>query len=123
MRNAPGASVQLGDARELLLPDDYVARACRGCRRAGSAGLAEWLDWAAAALAEMSRVTRSGGSVVLLAPELPQAGDPGRAPAPPPGAYPAARIGADDLGIPPGLSVVRQCACGRSRNTTAGRAD
>jgi 23S rRNA G2445 N2-methylase RlmL len=72
-RNAPGATVQLGDARELLLPDDYVA-ACvsslpsgRQLRRPGG-----WQDWAAAALAEMSRVTRTGGSVVLLAPELPK---------------------------------------------------
>ncbi len=73
VRNAPEATVQLGDARELLLPDDYVA-ACvsrlpsgRQLHRPG-----EWLDWAAAALAEMSRVTRTGGSVVLLAPELPR---------------------------------------------------
>ncbi len=77
-RAAPAASVQLGDARELLLPDDY-AGACvtslpawQEPRRPG-----EWEDWVAAALAEMSRVTRTGGAVVLLAPELPRAAIPG----------------------------------------------
>jgi SAM-dependent methyltransferase len=76
-RRAPGASVQLGDASELLLPDDYVA-ACvsrlpsgRPISRPDGAP-----DWTAAALAEMSRVTRSGGSVVLLAPELPRSAIP-----------------------------------------------
>jgi hypothetical protein len=34
-------------------------------------------DWAEAALAEMSRVTRSGGAVVLLASELPRPLIPG----------------------------------------------
>jgi SAM-dependent methyltransferase len=66
---AVGASVQLGDARELLLPDDCVG-ACvswlpgrvRGCRP----------DWLEAVLAELSRVTRSGGAVVLLASDLPR---------------------------------------------------
>ncbi len=71
-RNAPGASVQLGDARELLLPDDYVA-ACVSSLPSAQFGLpGGWQDWAAAALAEMSRVTRTGGSVVLLAPDLPR---------------------------------------------------
>jgi len=36
-----------------------------------------WQDWAEAALAEMSRVTRTGGSVVLLAPDLPRPAIPG----------------------------------------------
>jgi 23S rRNA G2445 N2-methylase RlmL len=77
-RNVPGATVQLGDARELLLPDDYVA-ACvsslpSGRRLQEQGG---WQDWAAAALAELSRVTHTGGSVVLLAPELPRPAIPG----------------------------------------------
>jgi SAM-dependent methyltransferase len=76
-RNAPGASVQLGDARELLLPDDYVA-ACVSSLPSAQFGLpGGWQDWAEAALAEMSRVTRTGGSVVLLAPELPRPAIPG----------------------------------------------
>jgi 23S rRNA G2445 N2-methylase RlmL len=77
-RNAPGATVQLGDARELLLPDDYVA-ACVSSLPSGRElrRPAGWQDWVAAALAEMSRVTRTGGSVVLLAPELPRPAIPG----------------------------------------------
>jgi hypothetical protein len=77
-RSAPGASVQLGDARELLLPDDYVAACVSRLPSARQFGLpGGWQDWAAAALAEMSRVTRTGGSVVLLAPELPRPAIPG----------------------------------------------
>jgi hypothetical protein len=73
-RTAPTASVQLGDARQLLMPDGCVG-AC-----------VSWLpgrvgdgrqDWARAVLAELSRVTRSGGSVVLLAPEMPRLAVPG----------------------------------------------
>lgn len=71
--NAVGARVQPGDARALLLPDDY-ATACvsnlpfgRQFRVPGS-----WQDWVGTVLAEMSRVTRTGGAVVVLAPELPQ---------------------------------------------------
>jgi Methyltransferase domain len=73
-RTTPGADVHLGDARELLLPDDCVG-ACVSWLpgRARS----DWQDWAEAVLAELSRVTRSGGSVVLLAPEMPRAAVPG----------------------------------------------
>ncbi len=77
-RNAPGARVELGDARDLLLPDDSIA-ACvsnlpfgRQFRLPGG-----WQDWAGAVLGEMSRVTRSGGSVVVLTPELPRQAIPG----------------------------------------------
>ncbi len=75
-RAAPAASVQLGDARELLLPDDY-AGACvtrlPGPTQSGGPGGA----WLSATLAELSRVTRSGGSVVLLAPALVRTDLPG----------------------------------------------
>jgi SAM-dependent methyltransferase len=74
MRSAPGASVRLGDARELLLPDDCVG-ACVSWLPGRARG--SWQDWAEAVLAELSRVTRSGGSVVLLAPELPRPAVPG----------------------------------------------
>ena len=70
-RNAPGASVQLGDARCLLMPDDSVGACVSSLPQPLSP------DWAEAALAEMSRVTRSGGAVVLLASELPRPLIPG----------------------------------------------
>ena len=66
---APGAHVQLGDARELLLPDDCVG-ACVSWLPGRMRGSSE--DWTEAVLAELSRVTLSGGSVVLLTPELPR---------------------------------------------------
>ena len=72
-QNAAGAAVQLGDARELLVADDSV-RACVSNLPFGRqfSVPGAWQDWSAAVLAEMSRVTRSGGSVVLLAPGLPR---------------------------------------------------
>jgi SAM-dependent methyltransferase len=66
---APGANVHLGDARELLLPDDCFG-ACVSWLPGRVRG--SWQDWAGTLLAELSRVTRSGGSVVLLAPDLPR---------------------------------------------------
>jgi SAM-dependent methyltransferase len=74
MRTAPGAHVHLGDARELLLPDDCVG-ACVSWLPGPARS--DWQDFAAAVLAEVSRVTRSGGSVVLLAAELPRPAVPG----------------------------------------------
>ena len=74
MATAPRANVHLGDARELLLPDD-----CVGACVSWLPGRARdsWQDWAQAVLGELSRVTRSGGSVVLLAPEIPRPALPG----------------------------------------------
>jgi hypothetical protein len=74
MRIAPGASVHLGDARDLLLPDDCVG-ACVSWLPGRAPG--RWQDWAEAVLTEISRVTRSAGSVILLAPELPRPAVPG----------------------------------------------
>jgi 23S rRNA G2445 N2-methylase RlmL len=71
--NAPRARVQLGDARELLLPDDSVGACVSNVpfgRQFSVQG--DQADWTAEVLGEMSRVTRSGGSVVLLCPELPR---------------------------------------------------
>jgi tRNA G10 N-methylase Trm11 len=72
-RHVPAASVELGDARELLLPEAYVG-ACvsrlPSGRRLRVPG--EWQDFARTVLAELSRVTCSGGAVVLLAPALPR---------------------------------------------------
>jgi hypothetical protein len=74
MRIAPRANVHLGDARELLLPDDCVG-ACVSWLPGRARG--SWQDWAEAVLAELSRVTRSGGPVIVLAPELPRPAAPG----------------------------------------------
>ena len=63
--------MELGDARELLLTDASMT-ACVSELPSGPVP-GGWQDWAAAVLGEISRVTASGGSVVLLAPELPRA--------------------------------------------------
>ncbi len=77
-RTAPAATVQLGDARELLLPDESVgacvSRLPAGAQRQLPGG---WQVWAGAVLSELSRVTRTGGAVVVLAPELPRGAIPG----------------------------------------------
>ncbi len=77
-RNAPAAAVQLGDARELLLPDDSVG-ACVTKLPVGSLRRMPegWEDWAGEVLGELSRVTRTGGAAVVLAPDLPRAAIPG----------------------------------------------
>jgi SAM-dependent methyltransferase len=72
-RAAAGVPVQLGDARDLLVADDCVS-ACVSWLPGRVAG--SWEDFAGAVLAELSRVTRSGGRVVLLAPDLPRAAIP-----------------------------------------------
>jgi SAM-dependent methyltransferase len=71
---AAGVPVQLGDARDLLLADDCVS-ACVSWLPGRVPG--SWPGFAGAVLAELSRVTQSGGRVVLLAPELPRALIPG----------------------------------------------
>jgi hypothetical protein len=67
----PAASVRDGDAIEILEPDDSID-AC--VSRLDSIPDRKWLR---AALAEMSRVTRTGGAVVLLASDIPQQAIPG----------------------------------------------
>jgi len=69
-RAATGVAVQLGDARDLLMADDCVS-ACVSWLPGRVPG--NWPAFAGAVLAELSRVTRSGGRVVLLAPDLPRA--------------------------------------------------
>jgi hypothetical protein len=72
-RHVPAASVELGDARELLVSEADVG-ACVSRLPSGGRLRApgEWQDFAGTVLTELSRVTRSGGAVVLLAPELPR---------------------------------------------------
>ena len=69
-RAASGAAVEIGDARDLLVADDCV----HACVSWLPGRVQEsWPAFAGSVLAELSRVTRSGGSVVLLAPDLPRA--------------------------------------------------
>jgi len=65
---APGAAVQEGYPDEILEPDDSVD-GCVSRLRPGQGELGP-------ILAELSRVTRTGGSVILLAPQLPHADIP-----------------------------------------------
>jgi hypothetical protein len=68
---APAAIVGEGDASEILEPDDSVHACVSGLGRSPDVG------WVRSALAEMSRVTRSGGAVVVLAPGMPREVIPG----------------------------------------------
>jgi methyltransferase family protein len=75
-RAAPGAGVQLGDARDLLLPDNYAGALVSWLPSAHFQAPGAWEQWCLLALAEMSRVTRSGGALVLLAPALSRSAIP-----------------------------------------------
>ena len=72
--NVPDAAVHLGDARKLDLPDGTVA-ACVSNLPFGRRYRVEGdpATWLRTVLAELARVTRTGGRVVLLAPDLPRA--------------------------------------------------
>jgi SAM-dependent methyltransferase len=70
--NVPGAQVGQGDARQLALGDAAVGAVVSNLpfgRQYAVPG--DPSDWLTAVLAEMARVTRPGGRVVLLAPDLP----------------------------------------------------
>jgi SAM-dependent methyltransferase len=78
-RNVPGAAVELGDARRIDLPDQ-VAGACVsnlpfGQRFTVPEGMRSWLN---DVMSELARVTRPGGRVVVLAPEIPAEVRPSR---------------------------------------------
>jgi 23S rRNA G2445 N2-methylase RlmL len=71
--NVPRAAVRKGDARHLDLPDGSVGACVSNLpfgRQYGVQGSMK--DWLAAVLGEMTRVTRPGGHLVLLAPEIPR---------------------------------------------------
>lgn len=81
-QNVPSAEIRSGDVRHLELADRSVA-ACVSNLPFGQQYAVQGTmhDWLRAATGEMCRVTRSGGTVVLLAPEMPRRGlDPGLEP-------------------------------------------
>ena len=76
-RNAPGASVQIGDARRVDLSGASV-QACVsnlpfGRQYQVPGNMSAWLD---AVLREMARVTRPGGHIILLAADMPRSALP-----------------------------------------------
>jgi hypothetical protein len=77
-RNAPGAEVRVGDARSLELADQRVGACVSnlpfGQQYSVQGDLHAWLR---SVLREMARVTRPGGRVVLLVPQLPRVVVPG----------------------------------------------
>jgi tRNA G10 N-methylase Trm11 len=77
-RNAPGTDVRVGDARGLELADHSVG-ACVSNLPFGQqfSVQGDMHAWLRSVLREMARVTRPGGRVVLLVPQLPHAVVPG----------------------------------------------
>ncbi|MGH3156862.1 MAG: TRM11 family SAM-dependent methyltransferase [Streptosporangiaceae bacterium] len=76
-RNVPKAHIGTGDVRHIDRPDGSVD-ACVSNLPFGQQFevKGDMGDWLAAALSEMTRVTRPGGRVVLLAPDVPRAAVP-----------------------------------------------
>jgi 23S rRNA G2445 N2-methylase RlmL len=76
-RNVPRATVHVGDARRIDLPDGAVA-ACVSNPPFGRqfSVPGDMRDWLRDLLCELARVTRSGGRVVLLAPDAQRASMP-----------------------------------------------
>jgi 23S rRNA G2445 N2-methylase RlmL len=77
-RNAPGADVRVGDACRLKLADQSIA-ACVSNLPFGQqySVQGDVHAWLRSVLGEMARVTRPGGRVILLVPQLPRAVVPG----------------------------------------------
>jgi 23S rRNA G2445 N2-methylase RlmL len=77
-RNAPGADVRVGDARSLELADQSVAACVSNLPFGQQYSIqGDMHVWLRSVLGEMARVTRPGGRVVLLVPQLPRAVVPG----------------------------------------------
>ena len=76
-KNVPDIPIQRADARRLDLEDGSVAACVSnlpfGQQYEVQGGMQEWLH---TVLAEMARVTRPGGRVVLLSPNIPRAAVP-----------------------------------------------
>lgn len=78
-RNAKGAAVRVGDARELPCEDASVDACVSNLPFGQQYGVQGSMDeWLRTVLGEMCRVTRPGGRVVLLAPRIPRAAVPRR---------------------------------------------
>jgi tRNA G10 N-methylase Trm11 len=76
-RNAPAAVVKAGDARKLDLADASVDACVSNLPFGQQYGVqGDMKDWLSSVLAELARVTRSGGRIVLLAPEIPRSSMP-----------------------------------------------
>jgi tRNA G10 N-methylase Trm11 len=72
--NAAGALAEAGDVRALALPDGSVSACVSNLPFGKQYGVeGEMGSWLRQALAEIARVVRPGGTVVLLAPEIPPA--------------------------------------------------
>ncbi len=75
--NGQGVAVEVGDVRSLALPDGSVTACVANLpfgRQYGMDGSPA--TWLRAALSELTRVTRPGGRIVLLVPEIPRAAVP-----------------------------------------------
>jgi SAM-dependent methyltransferase len=78
-RNVPGAAVRVGDARRLDLADGSAGACVANLPFGQQYGVqGEMGQWLAAVLAETARVTRPGGRVILLAPQIPRSVVPAR---------------------------------------------
>lgn len=70
--DAPGVDIEVGDVRSLALPDGSVTACVANLpfgKQYGVAGSPS--TWLRATLSELARVTRPGGRIVLLVPEIP----------------------------------------------------
>lgn len=76
-RNVPEAATEVGDARSLDFPDGSVDACVSNLPFGQQYGVqGEMKNWLTAVLGEMARVTRPGGRIVLLAPEIPRSAFP-----------------------------------------------